>query len=156
MRIKKVSNVIATNGNIVDSLAGSSKKDAPSINAVNNKLNSAMVKDAVVLFEGNTNNDVTLNDVLSNYEYVDIYYNAGKCYQIERFQTISDNIMLYSVDYDTGTADNWGVVNLYKYLKVNSNVMTVKAYNRIWKYEQGTIDEDRKNYIYIRKVIGYK
>lgn len=39
MRIKKVSNVIATTGNIIDSLAGSSKTDAPSINAVNNALN---------------------------------------------------------------------------------------------------------------------
>lgn len=39
MRIKKVSNVIATTGNIVDSLAGNSKTDAPSINAVNSALN---------------------------------------------------------------------------------------------------------------------
>lgn len=39
MRIKKVSEVIATTGNIVDSLAGNSKKNAPSINAVNNALN---------------------------------------------------------------------------------------------------------------------
>lgn len=39
MRIKKVSNVIATTGNIVDSLAGNSKTDAPTINAVNNALN---------------------------------------------------------------------------------------------------------------------
>lgn len=40
MRIKKISEVIATTGNIVDSLAGNSKTDAPSINAVNNALNN--------------------------------------------------------------------------------------------------------------------
>ena len=37
MRIRKIESVTATNGNIVDSLAGSSTTDAPSVNAVNNK-----------------------------------------------------------------------------------------------------------------------
>lgn len=36
-KIKKTETITATNGNIVDSLAGSSTKNAPSINAVNNK-----------------------------------------------------------------------------------------------------------------------
>lgn len=39
MRIRKIESVTATNGTIVDSLAGSSTTDAPSINAVNNKFN---------------------------------------------------------------------------------------------------------------------
>lgn len=39
MRIRKIESVTATNGNIVDSLAGSSTTDAPSVNAVNNKFN---------------------------------------------------------------------------------------------------------------------
>ena len=37
MRIRKIESVTATNGTIVDSLAGSSTTDAPSVNAVNNK-----------------------------------------------------------------------------------------------------------------------
>ena len=40
MRIRKIESVTATNGTIVDSLAGSSTTDAPSINAVNNALNN--------------------------------------------------------------------------------------------------------------------
>lgn len=40
MRIRKIESVTATNGTIVDSLAGNSTKDAPSINAVNNKFNT--------------------------------------------------------------------------------------------------------------------
>lgn len=39
MRIRKIESVTATNGAIVDSLAGNSTTDAPSINAVNNKFN---------------------------------------------------------------------------------------------------------------------
>lgn len=39
MRIRKIESVTATNGNIVDSLNGNSTKDAPSVNAVNNKFN---------------------------------------------------------------------------------------------------------------------
>lgn len=37
MRIRKIESVTATSGNIVDSLNGSSKTDAPSVDAVNNK-----------------------------------------------------------------------------------------------------------------------
>lgn len=39
-KIKKTATITATNGNIVDSLAGSSTTDAPSVNAVNNKFNT--------------------------------------------------------------------------------------------------------------------
>lgn len=42
-KIKKTETITATNGNIVDSLAGSSTTDAPSVNAVNNKFN-ALIK----------------------------------------------------------------------------------------------------------------
>lgn len=38
-KIKKTETITATNGAIVDSLAGNSTTDAPSINAVNNKFN---------------------------------------------------------------------------------------------------------------------
>lgn len=43
MRIRKIESVTATNGTIVDSLAGNSTTDAPSVNAVNNKFNEISI-----------------------------------------------------------------------------------------------------------------
>ncbi len=50
MRIRKIESVTATNGTIVDSLAGNSATDAPSVNAVNNKFNE-LIKIGYILVQ---------------------------------------------------------------------------------------------------------
>lgn len=157
MRIRKIESVTATNGAIVDSLAGNSTKDAPSINAVNNKFKDFGLKSAVELFSGNSKDDITLNDNLSNYEYIDVYFDDGvSCSQIERFWVNRATIVLHCVVYDAQQQNNWGVVNSYKQYKIENNMLRVNAHNRIYKYESEGFVEDRKDDIYIYKIVGYK
>ena len=156
-KIKKTATITATNGNIVDSLNGNSTTDAPSINAVNNKFKDFGLKTAVELFSGSSKDDITLNDNLSNYEYIDVYFSDGfNCSQIKRFRLDGSTITLHYIAYDTQQQNNWGVVNSYKMYKIENNMLKVRAYNRIYKYESGSFIEDRQNDIYVYKIVGYK
>ena len=60
MRIRKIESVTATNGTIVDSLAGNSATDAPSVNAVNNKFNE-LIKTGYILVQAQRGQATPIN-----------------------------------------------------------------------------------------------
>jgi hypothetical protein len=100
MRIKKVSNVIATTGNIVDSLAGNSKTDAPTINAVNNALNDIA-------------KPITLN---FNEEYVYSTDLSYICFKIGKMVFVNINIISFKSLIPNGTVIISGLpLNIKKY-----------------------------------------
>ena len=82
-KIKKTSTITATNGNIIDSLAGNSTTDAPSINAVNNKFNTFI------------NDNIEFKNITFSDEYVYSDSLSYVCFKIGELVCVNINIMAF-------------------------------------------------------------
>lgn len=83
MRIRKIESVTATNGAIVDSLAGNSKTDAPSIRAVNDKFNTFI------------NNSIEFKNLTFSDEYVYSSDLSYICFKIGKLVCVNINTIAF-------------------------------------------------------------
>lgn len=137
---------------VVDSLDGNETTKAPSVRAVKNKLE---VLNGYVLFDGDEQSEVTLNDDVSNYKYLEIYYytdniNSG----ISSIKTITDYNIVNITDSYYG--DRWGY---------NANIKLKLDGKKITKTSEYRLGGSNNNFdkmwikdsnFHLVKVIGYK
>lgn len=108
-KIKKTETITATNGTIVDSLAGNSKTDAPSVRAVNNKFNEISTYSTEEKVIGTWIDGKTL------YEKT-IYINTGSTADTD---VVVANLNIDNIEYlkikdgSIFSNNNWWDVNFY-------------------------------------------
>ena len=114
----------------------------------------------IILYENETgsNNSISLNDDVSNYEYVEIYYrNNGKSYNSIKIYRANNKAAKLTMEYIYASGNFVYTENLFKSIYIESNIIEVENYG----YSQ-TIDKEinnvntTDNYIYITRVVGYK
>ena len=91
MRIRKIESVTATNGTIVDSLAGNSTTDAPSVNAVNNKFNTFI------------NDNIEFKNLHFSAEYVYSKSLSYVCFNIGKLVCVNINTIAFKTAVPNGT-----------------------------------------------------
>lgn len=120
-------------------------------------LEEAMQPKGVTLFDGATGGNVVLSDTPSNYNTLDIYYNVGSTVLIQSIKSNSSYFVLTLSEIDNKVSGNMGIINHYKKYVVNGNTLTVAAAGRLFKYQVDTnVTQDKIDYLWIMKVIGYK
>ena len=111
----------------------------------------------VILFDGATGGNVVLSDTPSNYNTLDIYYNVGSTVLVQTVKANSAYFVLTLSEIDNANSGNMGIVNYYKQYVVNGNTLTAAAAGRLFKYQMDTnVIQDKVDYLWIMKVIGYK
>lgn len=134
-------------------------KDRVDFNKITEKGKNVLLK-PIILYEHETgsNGSITLNDNVSNYEYVEIYYrNNGKSYDSTKIYQANDKASKLTIEYIYTSANFVYTENLFKSIYIKNNSITVENYG----YLQ-TIDKEinnvntTDNYIYITRVVGYK
>ena len=109
------------------------------------------------LVEGATGGKVVLSDTPSNYNTLDIYYNVGSTVLVQTVKANSAYFVLTLSEIDNSNPSNMGIVNYYKQYVVNGNTLTAAAAGRLFKYQTDTnVVQDKVDYLWIMKVIGYK
>ena len=120
-------------------------------------LEEAMQPKGVILYEGGTGGNVVLSDTPSNYNTLDIYYNVGSATLVQTVKANSAYFVLTLSEIDNSNPSNMGIVNYYKQYVVNGNTLTAAAAGRLFKYQNDTnVIQDKVDYLWIMKVIGYK
>ncbi len=120
-------------------------------------LEEAMQPKGVTLFDGATGGNVVLSDTPSNYNTLDIYYNVGSTVLVQTVKANSAYFVLTLSEIDNSNPSNMGIVNYYKQYVVNGNTLTAAAAGRLFKYQNDTnVIQDKVDYLWIMKVIGYK
>ena len=120
-------------------------------------LEEAMQPKGVTLFDGATGGNVVLSDKPSNYKTLDIYYNVGSTVLVQTVKANSAYFVLTLSEIDNANSGNMGIVNYYKQYVVNGNTLTAAAAGRLFKYQMDTnVIQDKVDYLWIMKVIGYK
>lgn len=156
MRIKKVEESKLVEGHVIDSLEVGSSTNAPSIDAVNNALNGVVLYES----ESGTTTDITLNDSVENYSYLEIYYNRhNNGFTSTKVDTRNlTNICLFTSYYTGSPSDDSGIHRFYtsnititgnSLQRIASHVSQMRK-NGVWE------TNDDSQYFYITKVIGYK
>lgn len=134
-------------------------KDRVDFNKITEKGKNVLLK-PIILYENETgsNSSITLNDDVSNYEYVEIYYrNNGKSYDSTKIYQANDKTTKLTMEYIYTSGNFVYTENLFKSIYIENNSITVENYG----YLQ-TIDKEinnvntTDNYIYITRVVGYK
>lgn len=90
MRIRKIESVTATNGTIVDSLAGNSTTDAPSVRAVNDKFNTFI------------NNSIEFKNLTFSDEYVYSSDLSYICFKIGKLVCVNINVIAFKTTIPNG------------------------------------------------------
>lgn len=120
-------------------------------------LEEAMQPKGTILYEGGTGGNVVLSDIPSNYKTLDIYYNVGSTILVQTVKANSAYFVLTLSEIDNANSGNMGIVNYYKQYVVNGNTLTAAAAGRLFKYQMDTnVIQDKVDYLWIMKVIGYK
>lgn len=120
-------------------------------------LEEAMQPKGVTLFDGATGGNVVLSDIPSNYNTLDIYYTVGSAILVQTVKANSAYFVLTLSEIDNSNPSNMGIVNYYKQYVVNGNTLTAAAVGRLFKYQMDTnVVQDKVDYLWIMKVIGYK
>ena len=120
-------------------------------------LEEAMQPKGVTLFDGATGGNVVLSDTPSNYNTLDIYYTVGSAILVQTVKANSAYFVLTLSEIDNANSGNMGIVNYYKQYVVNGNTLTAAAAGRLFKYQMDTnVVQDKVDYLWIMKVIGYK
>lgn len=111
-----------------------------------------------VLFEGDSNEDITLNDNVSNYEYIDIFYrsNDGYCESKKVYSPNGKNVNLTSFTPTSST--NTGLYIKTKTITISNNTIKNNGtrYQEIFIPGAGEHRITASIFIYITKVIGHK
>ena len=98
---------------------------------------------------------ITLDDDVSNYRYIDIFYrNNDRFYSNTRVYEPNDKRIVLSANY----TDNEIVYLKNKIVEINGRSISNynKCYSQIWTNNNGTVSYQNSNNIYIVKVVGYK
>ena len=107
------------------------------------------IKKPETLYESSgTTGNVTLSRNVSNYSYIDIIHSAGSSRHYTN--TANSIVGIYQVGYDGDT-----VIIQTKNLKIDGTSITIEGNGRVYHYN-GTVAQDKEDYISIYKVVGYK
>jgi hypothetical protein len=111
-----------------------------------------------LLFEGETNGNITLSDSVSNYKYIEIYFkdNSGMYNSVKIDAPNGRKATLIIIECND--ADNYFMNYKSKNVSISKNKITNQHYGEInVKMSTKTINEAaRNNVIYITKVVGYR
>lgn len=150
IRAKKTKNVLASASTVVNSLNGNSTVDAPSVRAVNEKLNNKVVKD--ILFSGVGTKATNLTDYFTttmtknplDYDFVVITFsNNGSQYE-------EINVTMTPKTDSNGVAVYFAATSLYyAYMKVICSENAIK--HRIMDIKAWATSD-----VYIKQVLGIK
>ena len=150
MVIKKVSGTAILNGNVVDGLEDNSTTNAPSQRAVNELK-------PIILYEnesGYTGN-ITLNDHVENYSYIEILYSKNGSYfnstKVPKFAYHSVCLM-YSYRESSSNLTQMGT----KVVSFSGKTMTSGQAGGINVFGSSGFDAYSSNEIYVHQVMGYK
>lgn len=152
MRIKKVTQTTPIQAEVVDSLDGNSTTNVPSVRAVNDKMKGT------VLFEGDTNDTLTLSDSAANYDYMEIYFyitQGGVSYNYTKiYNPNNKNINVGSIHRDLTQQVLFFITSTFK---ITNTQMVFQASGKSHMYtgDQTNLDTTSKH-VYITRVVGYK
>lgn len=117
----------------------------------------------VTLFEGSTNESLTLTDNVENYDYIKIFYDiwgveAQNSMEFAiRPQTPQDICLFDTTIDDSNLPTSFGIVNHYKRMRIQEKSVNVSAAARLWGYStDNNLIKDNQNQTYIKKILGYK
>ena len=138
---------------------GESGYENSKINATNlNTLQTNMEQSSngVVLFEGASVATATLNDTVSNYKFIDIFYNAfnSQCHSVRVLAAETNVILLQTIHSGTDGSINFNS----RGVKLNGNQIVTEAerYSATAISLSKEIAISHTNNITITKVVGYK
>ena len=112
-----------------------------------------------VLFEGEaTTEDITLNDDVSNYTYIEIFFRCNSGYYNSIKIHNPNNKKAVLIIIECNNADNYFMNYKTKNVIISGNTITNQYYGEInFRLSTKSISAaDRNNFIYIARVIGYK
>ena len=138
---------------------GESGYENSKVNAANlNKLqtNAEEAANGVVLFEGASVATASLNDNISNYEYIDIFYNAfnSQCHSVRVNADETNVILLQTVHSGSDGSINFNSRGVK--LSGNQIVTEAERYSATAISLAKEISISHTNNITITKIIGYK
>lgn len=112
----------------------------------------------IVLYDNSSGNNgtITLNDSLSNYEFIEIFYRNNDNY-LESKKVYKPNGKYTTLMSFTGMT-NTAVYVKFKVIKMNDKTISTEStrYREFLLADSGIGSWKQSNYIYITKVIGYK
>lgn len=152
--LKKISStpLIQTSGEIIDSFNTSDDHttNAPSLNAVE----TSVIMKPIILYENTsgTSGNVTLNDSVVNYSYIEIYYSKQNTWFSTKISNVDQSVTLYQCYY----LDSNILQELWKRINISGNTITsVKGIARNSTTSGNGIPFE-ENAIRIYRVLGYK
>lgn len=133
---------------VVDNLDGNATDKAPSQRAILELLDKLT---PVVLFDGDENGTITLNDSVNNYEYIEIFFRQ------QQYTAIYNSVKIYhpwnvQADLTAIQAANGGSGIASAYVVINDTTIRKAGYNIYWTNGGNT----HTDAIYITRVLGYK
>lgn len=155
--LKKVSSVPLpqTEGHIIDSFntADDHTTNAPSLNAVE----TTFIQKPVVLYDSSTGNTgtITLSETSANYSYLEIYFYTNDGWQYKGYQKcmLEGTNTTYHTLMATWTNTSGSCYLKAKNISISGNTISNVGYAEVNLAGGGAT---ASNYIYIRRVLGYK
>lgn len=125
----------------------------------NVQINGGNAYGEFLLYEGNTNGNVTLSDNASNYNYIEIFYTDNNNSLLNSTKILTENGKSFLLNFINNYKNTSGTLYTYLYIKkmtINNNILTktLETYFQINGTNPAQVFES--NYIYITKVVGYK
>lgn len=106
-----------------------------------------------VLFEGDTNEDITLSDSAENYDYLEIFYrNNDYWYTSTKVDTPNGKKVSLACMYNNGTRLYWKAKGVY----INGKSITNINYIETRQGNNESTIATNSNHIYITKILGYR
>lgn len=133
---------------VVDNLDGNAIDKAPSQRAILELLDKLT---PVVLFDGDSNETITLSDSVNNYEYIEIFFRQNQ------YTAIYNSVKIYhpwnvQADLTAIQAEKGGSGIASAYVVINDTTIRKAGYNIYWTNGGNT----HTDAIYITRVLGYK
>ena len=153
MKIKKISQPLKVEGDIIDSLSSASRENAPSIHAVYRGVYGYELYNNA----NGTNGDVELSDNISNYKYLEVHYHSYSTHTSRKIEALNGyNMSLDLYTFDVGS-DYLGQYQRYSNYQMVDNMLKFIGSYSVVKYSNSDVENyDLNQEIYIDKVIGYK
>ena len=128
--------------------------DSANLNLLQTNIENAI--NGTSLFEGSTNGDVTLSDNVTNYRYVEIFYNAfgSQNHSVKAKASETNVILLQTIHAGTDGSINFNTRGVT--LNQNKIVTNSERYSSTSISLTKEISITHTNNINITKVVGYK
>lgn len=111
----------------------------------------------VTLFKGRSKENITLTDNWYNYgklrvTFEDKFSNSNSITTDNRHNLVSLNVQAI----DTWESENWCYLNNITIGQFNAKEFQILKSGRWYRYQNGAVNVERENHIYITEIVGYR